>query len=135
MNLIANVERLVKPACFIIGLALVCMVGYVDYVTGYEIAFSLFYLVPIVLVSWCTGWRLGAVTAVVCVEVWLMTDRLSGVVYSNQFIPVWNTLIRLTFFLITVLSLIQKKALDLERSFARTDYCTGALNLRFFRDA
>ena len=48
-------ELLGKMPVLFIGLMLVGVVGYIDYVTGYEIGFSLFYLIPIVLVTWFAG--------------------------------------------------------------------------------
>ena len=48
-------ELLGKMPVLFIGLMLVGVVGYIDYVTGYEIGFSLFYLIPIVLVTCFAG--------------------------------------------------------------------------------
>src|SRR5262245_1761373 len=111
-----------KTAWVIAGLFLVGLVGYVDYATGNEIGFSPFYLIPIVLVTWFTNAGLGIVTSVVSAAIWMSADILAGATYSNDLIPFWNTLIRLTFFLITVSFLKARKTLELERAFAWTDY-------------
>ena len=116
-----------------LGFVLVGFIGYVDYWTGNEIGFSLFYLIPIVVVTWFAGAVPGAVIASLSAATWMMADRLAGARYSSPFIPYWNTLIRYTFFLITVFALRQKKLLEQEKSFARTDAGTGAMNSRFFR--
>jgi diguanylate cyclase (GGDEF)-like protein len=63
---------------------------------------------------------------------WLVVDIRAGVQYSQSVIYFWNTLIRLVFFNITVLMLALGKALERERTFARTDYTTGIFNTRFF---
>jgi diguanylate cyclase (GGDEF)-like protein len=124
--------RLGKPACLSVGILVVALIGYADYVTGVEVGFSPFYLVPIALVTWYGDASCGFVISVVAAATWALADRLGGAHYSNEFIPYWNTTIRLTFFLVTVFSLKYKKALELERSYARTDYVTGAITSRFF---
>jgi len=106
------------------------LIGYVDYVTGIEV--SPFYLIPIVFATWFGGARCGFILAVVAAATWGVADRMGGARYSNEVTPYWNAVIRLTFFMITVFSLKYKKALELERKFARTDYVTGAMNPRFF---
>ena len=66
MGLIRQLEslnRLSKGAWFVLGLICVGVVGYVDIVTGYEVGFSLFYLIPIVLVSRFAGLPVGVTMA------------------------------------------------------------------------
>src|SRR5437867_11708460 len=67
----------------------------------------------------------GAVT-------WGVADVLAGAKYSSHWILVWNTFIRLTFFLITVFSVEEAKELDREKNFFAIDYTTGAMNSCFF---
>ena len=65
--------------------------------------------------------------------VWGVADALSGAKYSSDWILVWNSFIRLTFFLITVFSVEEAKELDREKNISRSDCTTGAMNSRFFR--
>ena len=44
------------------GIVCIAAIGVIDYLTGYEIAFSLFYLFPIALLTWYAGharWNCG----------------------------------------------------------------------------
>lgn len=41
------------------GISLVVLIGYVDFLTGYEASFSVFYVLPIATVSWFTNKRVG----------------------------------------------------------------------------
>jgi diguanylate cyclase (GGDEF)-like protein len=110
-------------------------VGALDFLTGYELAFSLFYLIPISMLAWLGSQRLGILAAFASASVWLAADVAAGSSYSRLFIYVWNTFIRLSFFVITVLLLsTTKKTLEREKELARTDYLTGAANSRFFYD-
>lgn len=108
-------------------------IGILDYMTGYEMAFSLFYLLPISLLAWLTGRRLGVMTALFSALVWLLADVLAGNVYSYPIIYFWNTLIRLGIFLIVVFILtVLRNVLERERELGRVDSLTGAFNFRFF---
>ena len=46
-------------------LLLACLVGYVDYLTGYERSLLLFYLLPISLAAWFGSLAFGLVGAVI----------------------------------------------------------------------
>ena len=132
MNMITALEKAGKAFWVTIGLILLGLVALLDYLTGYELSFSLFYLIPIALFSWFVNRRLGVVISFISAVLWLLVDILAGVRYSHPSIYLWNTLIRLSFFNLTVLLIGLGKALERERTFARTDYITGISNTRFF---
>ena len=117
----------------IIGFLLTILVGMLDWVTGPEISFSLFYLVPIVLVSWYCGRNTGIVISLFSAMAWFLSDYLNQQTYSNEIIRYWNTGIRLGFFLIvTFLVARLKLALLAERELAQIDALTGVTNSRHF---
>jgi len=135
MKFLANLERRNKLFWTIAGFALIGGIGFLDFVTGYELAFSLFYLLPVSLVAWFTGQRLGMLASIASACVWLTADVAAGSSYSQPFIYAWNTLIRLSFFVIPVFFLSSlKRMLTREKELARTDHLTGAANSRFFYD-
>ena len=134
MKVITSLEKLSKPVWIMGGLALLCGVGFLDYLTGTELSFSLFYLIPIAMLSWVTNGRIGIAISFISACIWLTVDVLSGVHYSNPAIYFWNAAIRFGFFLLAVLLLKTGKALEFERIIARTDYLTGAVNNRFFSE-
>jgi diguanylate cyclase (GGDEF)-like protein len=131
---LANLEK--HPNRFIwtaVGLLMVGGIGILDYLTGYELAFSLFYLLPISLLTWLAGRRLGVVMALFSALVWLIADVVAGHAVPNPIIFFWNTLIRLGFFLIVVYLLTALRGtLEHERELNRVDSLTGAVNFRFF---
>jgi len=62
-----------------------------------------------------------------------MSDLLSGRIYSNFAVPVWNAATMLGMFLIVAYSITAARKLFVkEREHARTDDLTGAANIRFF---
>ena len=132
LKVISALNKQSRPFWVMTGAALLCLVGVADYLTGYEVSFSLFYVIPIALVTWFTTARLGMVFAVASAMVWLIADIVSGAVYSYQIIHLWNSVVRLGFFSLTVFSLELIKVLEREKTFARMDYVTGTLNTRYF---
>ena len=133
MSIQNRIEKWNKPILIIIGFVLTIGLGLIDYITGYEYSFSLFYLIPISFVVWFTGKRYGIALSVVSALAWLASDYLSGNHYSHPFIFFWNTAIRFGFFIIvTLLMAALHKALEHERHLSRTDGLTGAVSSDFF---
>jgi signal transduction histidine kinase len=69
-----------------VSLVLVCIIGYIDYRTGYERSLSLFYLVPISLGTWFVGLFFGLFLATLSVVVWVMSDLAAGI----PAVRIWN---------------------------------------------
>lgn len=131
----AALDRLPSWAVVAIAAALVPILGAVDVFTGYELSFSLFYLLPVGLASWFASRGWGQMIAVVSAVSWLTADVAAGHEYSATWIPLWNALIRLGLFLVVARSLSGlRAALRREAESARTDYLTGVPNKRAFME-
>jgi signal transduction histidine kinase len=66
--------------------ALACVVGYLDYLTGYEQSLLLFYLVPIAIATWFGGLFLGLTFSLFSVVVWVASDVFAGI----AMVGFWN---------------------------------------------
>lgn len=132
MNFLENIEKQNKSFIIAIGYIIIGVLGIIDTLTGKELDFSLFYVIPILIVIWHTGLGHGIIFSLISALVWLLSDVLSGNVTLLS-IYAWNTLIRLGFFL-TIAFLLSRllTVLDNQREIAHTDYLTGALNSLFF---
>lgn len=116
---------------------LVFAIGFLDYVTGPEIGLSLFYFIPIMLMSWIFYKRTVSSFLVPCLSavVWLLADFYAGHRYSRSWIPYWNMFIRLAMFLITSLTVSRlRKSNASERNLSRTDALTGVFNSRYLAE-
>ena len=94
-----------------LGLMLIVLIGVFDYLTGSELSFSIFYLIPIALLAWlCHDDRVGYLGSIAAAVIWLLVDLAGNRVYSSGTIPYWNAGVRLSFFLIVTVSLTSLRA-------------------------
>lgn len=102
-----------RSKAFLVAMAfsLVAVVGVTDYLTGAEISYSIFYLIPISLSGWFVGRRLGVLVSFVGALCWLWADLAAGATYSHPLIPFWNAAMRLGVFLIVTWLLAKLKGL------------------------
>lgn len=134
-RLLTFLETLSKGRLITIATGIVFVLGFIDYLTGFELSFSFFYLIPVTMIAWAVGRNQGLTFSVLSAWVWLTSNILSGQSFSNIFIGVWNTLIRFGFYsVVTILISELRHALEEERLLANTDPLTGALNRRSFNE-
>jgi K+-sensing histidine kinase KdpD len=75
----------------LVSLLCLATVSYVDYVTGYEFLFFVFYFIPVAVCGWYLG-RLATLSmAVLSGACWFLVDVLSDHHYPHEVIRYWNT--------------------------------------------
>lgn len=81
-------NRLARSRAALTGLCLTIIgtLGYLDYVTGYEQTFLLFYLVAIGLGTWFGSFWLGLTFSVLSICAWVLSDVVAGV----PTVGLWN---------------------------------------------
>jgi signal transduction histidine kinase len=87
--------------------ALLGLVTWLDYVTGYEFGFFIFYFVPVSLAAWYGSRRAGLAVAIAAGAGWYLSDLLSHTPYSRAYLAYWETFMRLASFVATALTLSQ----------------------------
>lgn len=92
-------EYLPAVAILVSALLLVLILCVLDLLTGPQLSFSIFYLLPIYLVTWRLGRGSGYVLSLISAVAWLIADTFEG--YAHSLIPYWNMVVRLAFFLLT----------------------------------
>ena len=75
-------------------------IGYLDWVTGYEMDFFVFYFLPIAVAAWYLEFSGAVCLSVISALVWYVVDALTGHVYSSRFYDVWDTLVHLSAFMV-----------------------------------
>jgi diguanylate cyclase (GGDEF)-like protein len=127
----ARSERFSSLAIFACALAIIAVIGVLDYVTGPYFSLTLFYLAPIWLVTAYVGRAAGIMTAIACSVVSLTGD----VSYSTGLLPFWNAATRTGVFAVVSIAVARiNEAHRRERELARTDQLTGLANFRWFED-
>src|ERR1051326_8564012 len=93
------------------GLVMVVAIGAADRRTPAEMSFAIFYLVPILFVTWFAGRRAGIFIAVACGLAWFAADEMQTTAAWKSFIPYWNLMSRSAAFLAVAYSLSLVKTL------------------------
>lgn len=109
MKLFPFLNRGSRGFFFVMGTLLTILIALVDFLTGVEISFSIFYLIPVGLVSWYVGRTPGIVFAVIAAMAWFWADVAPGHVYASPEIPYWNAAVRFGIFLVVSFVLTQRK--------------------------
>jgi signal transduction histidine kinase len=89
-----------RPYQMSLGFVLTILLSLFDYLSGREVSFSIFYLIPVSMIAWLAGRRCGIAMSVTSATLWFTADALAGHSYSYPAIPYWNAAVRLGFFLI-----------------------------------
>ncbi len=96
-------------------LLLVAVLGYLDFLTGVEFGFSIFYLAPIAIASWNAGWLAGTLVSVAASGAMLVADQAAGLSYSHPFFAFWNAAVKLAVFLTLAFLLAARRESERER--------------------
>ena len=130
-------EIFVSPTTtFAWAAVLTAMLGVIDWASGYELQFFVFYFIPIAIAGWTCGAKRGYVIAVLSAGTWFASDLFSGHPYTHVSFAVWNTAIRLIAFLVLTFSVARIRALlkqertisdELEKTLSKVKTLTGLL--------
>ena len=79
-----------KSNVYITSLCLIfiCVLGILDQLNGYEMSFSIFYILPISIVSWYAERKSGFILCYFSAVISLVVDYTSGHSYSDQSIRI-----------------------------------------------
>ncbi len=107
-----------------------------DYTTHQLVTFDDFYLLPIAVVAWYSGRRLGVVTAALATLAWGIDNARAPGFGEHPNMLLWSLVSRLAFFLVMALLVVAlREHLRAERRLARVDSLTGVANRRGFEEA
>jgi diguanylate cyclase (GGDEF)-like protein len=109
----------------------VAVLGLIDYLSGFEAAFSFFYLIPVSMAAWYGRYSFSYLVAVLCAGTGQLANDLAGEPHSHLIVAIWNDLIQLFFFL-TVALLLQRirQLLMRAKRMSQQDFLTGLMNKR-----
>lgn len=119
----------------VVCLTLLAGVGVADLLTDTRVVLSVFYAVPIAVVTWVSGRSVGLLYAVAATALWTASDVSGFSETWGSTVLWWNTVVVFAFFAFVVYLLAAlKDALAEEQLLARVDPLTRVANLRQFRE-
>ena len=81
-TLVSFADKRSKVSILSFCIFLTAVIGYIDYITGFEISLSLFYLIPIMIASWFIGSFLSVFLAVISITIWTVSDIAAGINFT-----------------------------------------------------
>jgi signal transduction histidine kinase len=110
----------------LVSLAALALIGAVDYLTGFNLSFAVFYLLDIGFAAWVIGRGFALALSALSIILSIGDDWAAGAQYSTVLIPIWNALILTVVYVIVVwlLGALRAAQQELER---KVDHRTSAL--------
>ena len=87
------------------SIAILLILGWIDYVTSYEFGFFIFYFIPVSITAWYVGRMPGVAMACASAVCWYLADRMTHHPYPRPYLIYWETFARYVSFLTTALTL------------------------------
>ena len=89
----------------IASIVVLLVIVWLDYITGYEFGFFIFYFIPVSIAAWYGGRGPGVAMAFASAVCWYFADRMTHHPYSRPYLIYWESFARLISFLTTALTL------------------------------
>lgn len=123
-----------KSVAVTIAFVVLGIVWFIDYISWPGLAFTMFYFVPLLIISWFCGNWAGLFICLCASVAWSVGDFVTEHSYANKLVPYVNAVANFVFFLLVTYIIKRfRRVLYLEKEFANTDFVTKAANSRFFR--
>lgn len=91
-----------RAALVVLSLAFLAVVGTIDYLTGFNLSFTVFYLLDIGFSAWLIGRGFALAIAALSIVIWIAGDWAAGARYSTILVPIWNALIQAVVYVIVI---------------------------------
>jgi len=95
----------------IVSLITLLIIAWLDYITGYEFGFFIFYFIPVYISAWYNGRKAGLIMACMSAACWYLSDYYSHHPYSKSFLIYWEMWIRWLTFLTTAFTVAKIREL------------------------
>lgn len=135
MSLATHIRKQPRLLLIFAGLILIAITGFIDHMTGADLSFLVFYLIPVCYFIWFITRRMGVLAAIICAITWVTENVSDKAVAVNKNISYLNMSIELVFFFLVVYLLCElKMAIGVNEELGRIDLLTGVANRTAFYD-
>ena len=119
-RLLSILDKQSRAFIILSGLVLIVFIWYLDYITSPELSFLIFYLIPIVLVSWYAGRVPGFFISGMSAIAWSAADVLTIHEYTQIFAAFWNAMVKFSVFsAVSYFVSALRKSIDYEKELNR----------------
>lgn len=118
----------------VVSLMVLALIGWLDYITGYEFGFFIFYFIPVAISAWYCGLVSGIEIAVASAIVWYLSDKYTYHPYSHSYFIYWEMFMRLLSFLTTALTLSRIRGMVLNEERLLAELLSVRQELERFRN-
>lgn len=126
---------LIRSGIFVLCVLITLLVGYLHILTGLAYEFHVFFILPVLVVSWFNGKRFGYGMAMMAAVEWFIADWSLASDQANALPLIFNTAIRLAIFLYGAWLIGEmRRVLMRESRLAREDALTQLPNRREFHE-
>lgn len=126
---------IIRSGILVLCMLITLLVGYLHTLTGLAYDFHVFFILPVLVVSWFNGSRFGYVVAVLAAIEWYIADRSLLGDQANDLPLIFNTTMRLAIFLYGAWLLGEMRRVLLRESrMAREDALTQLPNRGEFHE-
>jgi diguanylate cyclase (GGDEF)-like protein len=134
-RLLECMERRSKGFILSLGLLAIGFFGIIDYLTGTEVRFFIFYWPAIAMVVWYIGGRWGYLYVALSGLAWLLANWTEVNTVETISTTLWNFSVNISSFAFLCYFVGRLKIIVvMEREVARTDFVTGIPNARAFSE-
>lgn len=95
-------QKLPRQFHIVASMVTVILVGLLDFLSGFDISFSVFYVLAIADAVWFVNGGFGIAISCASVATWLIGDVAAGLKFGSPLVPVWNAAIMLSSYLVFV---------------------------------
>lgn len=96
----ADFPRRVAPWAFVVSVALIAVIAFIDYATGHELNVSVLYLAPVFISAWLSGRDSGIAISMMATVTRLTSVIFEGREYSHPFYYFWDAAILFLMFML-----------------------------------
>lgn len=134
-SLVWQPSFVVRTGIVVASVLVTLLVGYLHFLSGLAYEFHVFFILPVLAVSWFIGRRTGYILAALAAVEWFVADYSLSGAQGNLLPLIFNTIMRLAIFLYGAWLVAEmRRVLLRESQLAREDVLTGLPNRRDFSE-
>lgn len=106
---ISKIEQLQDIYIFLFSTLLLIIIGVIDYITGQDFSFYIFYAIPVLITTWFAGRKYAIYLIFITVVFWFLDNFYNRPTHLISINPFWEIFVQTIFFLVVIIILSSLK--------------------------